>query len=299
MGLAELLKGRRAAARALTPVTVLVTVLTPLSLLASCTSPERAADVVATVGDAQVTLAEVKARLPVEDTGPPVVRPGVDPPDAWRSALDLAIRDELLSLEGARRDPAARWEPDPAGRAARIRAVVDQERSASPGLAASDITDAEARSWLADNLHLFEEIESAGVTWASLPDADRARQLLDSTVGLDQAGFLALAARLGAETGTAVLDSSGGGADALVARVAFAIRTEGSVGLTTDEDRSWVVRVDSIEISVPPWNDALAGRVRTAMVWKREQAHLDALAEQLRSRWPVSVDEQRFAASRP
>lgn len=300
MGLAELLNGRRAAARALTTATALAAVLTALTLLASCSSPgQRAADVVATVGDAQVTLAEVKARLPAEETGPPVVRRGVDPPDAWRSALDLAIRDELLSLEAARRDPAARWEPDPAGRAARIRAVVDQERNASPGLAASGIADAEARSWLADNLHVFEDIESAAVAWASLADAGRARQLLDSAVGLDQAGFLALAARLGAATGTAVLDSSGGGADALVARVAFAVRTEGSVGLTTGEDRSWVVRVDSVEISVPPWNDALAGRVRTAMAWEREQAHLDALAEQLRSRWPVSVDEQRFAASRP
>ena len=52
--------------------------------------------------------------------------------------------------------------------------------------------------------------------------------MLDSAVGLGQARFLALAAEHGAATGTAVLDSSGNGADALVARVAS--RSGGRVG---------------------------------------------------------------------
>lgn len=269
-------------------------------MLASCTAPanQRAADAIATVGDSEVTVAEAKARLPVEDTGPPVVRPGVAPPDTWRDALRLAIRDELLSLEAARRDPAADWAPDPAGRAARIRAVTDQERAQSPELQ-SNITDSEARSWLARNHHRFDEVHSAQVTWASFTGDDRARAMLDSAAGLDQAGFLALAGTYRATTGTATLDSAGNGADALVARVAFAVRTAGLVGMTTEESHSWVVRVDSIELESPPWDDVLASRVRTAMTWEREQTHLDALAEQLKSRWPVSIDEQRFATSRP
>jgi hypothetical protein len=75
--------------------------------------------------------------------------------------------------------------------------------------------------------------------------------------------------------GTAVLDSSGKGADALVARAAFSVRAPGSVDLTGADDRWWVVRVDSIQLSTPPWDDRLAGRVRTAIAWEREQAHLD------------------------
>jgi hypothetical protein len=269
--------------------------------LASCTYPseQRAADVVATVGGAEVTVAEAKARLPAEDTGPSVVRPGVDPPDAWREALRLAIRDELLFLEAVRRDPAARWEPDPAGRAARIRATIDQERARLPELQASNIADPEARAWFARNHHLFDVIETAHVTWASFAESDRSNAVLDSAVGLDQVRFLTLAADHSAVTGTAVLDSSGKGADALVARVAFAVRAAGAVGLAGADDRWWVVRVDSIQLSTPPWDDVLAGRVRTAIAWEREQAHLDSLAEQLESRWPVSVAEQRFAASRP
>jgi hypothetical protein len=290
-----LLIDRRTAVLALITATVLI------PTLASCTSAakQRAADVVATVGDAEVTVAEVKARLPAEDTGPPVVRPGVAPPDTWRDALGLAIRDELLSLEAARRYPTADWAPDPTGRAARIRAVTNQERAQSPELQESNITDSEARSWLARNHHRFDEVHSAQVTWASFTDDDRARAMLDSAAGLDQAGFLTLAGTYPTTTGTATLDSAGNGADALVARVAFAVRTAGSVGLTTEDDRSWVVRVDSIELESPPWDDVLASRVRTAMRWDREQAHLDALAEQLKARWPVSIDEQRFAASRP
>jgi hypothetical protein len=203
-------------------------------------------------------------------------------------------------MEAAWRDPTADWAPDPAGRAARIRAVTDQERTQSPELQESNITDNEARSWLARNHHRFDEVHSAQVTWASFFDAsDRARAMLDSAAGLDQAGFLTLAGTYGATTGTATLDSAGKGADALVARVAFAVRTAGSVGLTAEDDHSWVVRVDSIEFKSRPWDDVLASRVRTAITWDREQAHLDALAEQLESRWPVSIDEQRFAASRP
>lgn len=290
-----MLIGHRAAVLALITATVLV------PALASCTAAAQqpAADVVATVGDAGVTVAEVKARLPVEDTGPPVVRPGVAPPDLWRDALSLAIRDELLSLEAARRDPTADWPPDPAGRAARIRAVTDQERARSPQLQESNITDSEARSWLARNHHRFDEVHSAQVTWASFTDGDRALTMLGSATGLDQAGFLTLAGTYRATTGTTTLDSAGNGADALVARVAFAVRTAGSVGLTTEDGRSWVVRVDSIELESPPWDAVLASRVRTAMLWDREQAHLDALAEQLKSRWPVSIDEQRLAANRP
>jgi hypothetical protein len=296
-----LISRRTAAAIALTALA-----WTAVTTLASCTSPakQRAADVVAAVGEAEVTVAEitvaeVKARLPAESTGPPVVRPGVEPPDTWRDALRLAIRDELLSLEAARRDPEAHWAPDPAGRAARIRAVTDQERARSPELRESNITAPEARSWLARNHHRFDVVETAQVAWASFTDGDRARAMLDSAVGLDQARFLALAAEQGTTTGTAMLDSSGNGADALVARVAFAVRTAGAVGLTAADGQWWVVRVDSIRLSTPPWDDELAGRVRAAIAWEREQAHLDSLARQLESRWRVSVDEQRFAATRP
>jgi len=277
----------------------MATVLVPM--LASCTSAgkQRAADVVATVGDSEVTVAEVKARLLVEETGPPVVRPGVALPDTWRDALRLAIRDELLSLEAARRTPTVGWAPEPGGRAARIRAVTDQERARSPELQPSSITDDEAQSWLASNPNRFDAVHSADVAWALFTDDDRARAMLESAAGLDQAGFLTLAGTHRATTGTATLDSRGNGADPLVARVAFAVRTAGLVGLTTEDDRSWVVRVDNIELELPPWSDVLASRVRTAMIWEREQDHLDALAERLESRWPVSINEQRFAANRP
>jgi len=299
VGLAELLTSRQAVGLALIAATTLGLAASTSCTYAAGKSAMNGHDVVATVGTAQVTAAEVRARLPAEDTGPPVVRPGVAAPDAWREALRRAIRDELLSLEAAARDPGADWAPDPAGRAARIRVVVDQERRDTPGLRPSEITDAEARAWLTRNHRLFDEIEGAHATWAALVDAGRARAMLDAAVGLDQAGFLALADEYGAGTGSATLDDSGGGADANVARVAFAVRAAGSVGMVTDEDRSWIVRVDGIEVSTPPWNDGLAGRVRAAMAWEREQAHLDSLASRLESRWPVVVDEQRFAASRP
>ncbi len=273
--------------------------------MASCAScvdgnDRLASDVVATVGDAEVTVAEIRARLPAEDTGPAVVRPGVDPPDRWRDALDLAVRDELLSLEAIRRDPAAVWDADPAGRAARIRAVVEDERTATPTLVASGITDDEARAWFTDNHAMFDAVRSAHVTWARFTDGDRARTVMGSVIGPDQARFLQVARDHGATTGSAVLDQSGNGADSLVARVAFAVREAGGVGMVAGTEGDWwVVRVDRIELATPEWSEELAGRARAAMAWEREQDHLDALADRLRPRWPVAVDEQRFADSRP
>lgn len=278
----------------------LVLALTTAAALASCVSPTTPAEtILATVGDAEVTASEVRARLSSEDTGPPVVRPGADQPDPWRDALRLAIRDELLSLEAVARDPGASWAPDPAGRAARIRAVINQERAQTPLLQASSIADAQARSWLAGNHELFDLVEGARVTWAMFGHAGRAREVLDAASGKDEAAFRMLAGHHGAMTGTATLDSSGNGADTLVARVAFAVREAGALGMTTLGERSWVVRVNDIQVVTPPWNDGLADRVRTAMAWEREQAHLDALAERLKSRWPVSIDEGQLAASRP
>lgn len=279
-----------------------VLVLAVATTLTSCVNrnDQRAPDVMATVGDAQVTVAEVRARLPAEDTGPVVVRPGVEPPDTWRAALNLAIRDELLSLDAVRRNPSATWAADPAGRAARIRSVVEQERARNSELQTSAITDSEASSWFERNHERFDVIESAHVTWALFTDSDRARTVLDLEVESDQARFVEVARDHGATTGTAVLDSSGRGADVLVARVAFALRKADSVGMVPGLDGSgWLVRVDRIHVATPPWTDELADRVRTAMAWEREQRHLDSLAEQLRSRWPVTIDEQRFAASRP
>lgn len=296
MGLAELLSAGRAA------VLALVAALIGTAALTSCVEPndDHAPDVVATVGDAEVTVEEIRARLPAEDTGPPVLRPGTVPPDTWREALNLAIRDELLSLEAARRDPGATWAADPAGRAARIRAVADQERAQSPELQAEKITEADARSWFESNHGLFDAVESASVAWALFTDGDRARTLMEQVSGLDQDRFLQVARDHGASTGTAVLDSSGRGADVLVARVAFAVRKAGSVGMVSGADGAWwLVRVEDIELSAPPWTDELAGRVRAALAWEREQDHLHDLAERLKARWPVIIDEQRFEASRP
>ena len=295
MGLAELLTAGRTA----------VLALVAAATLASCVScvdgnDQRAPDVVATVGDAEVTAAEIRARLPAEDTGPPVLRAGADPPDRWRDALDLAVRDELLSLEAIRRDPDAVWAADPAGRAARIRAVVEDERTDTPTLVASGITDEEAKAWFADNHALFDAVRNAHVTWAVFTDGDRARTVMDSATGPDQARFLQVARDHGASTGSAVLDPSGNGADVMVARVAFAVREADEVGMIAGtEGNWWVVRVDRIELATPAWTDDLAGRARAAMAWEREQSHLDSLGDRLRSRWPVAVDEQRFADSRP
>jgi len=75
-----------------------------------------------------------------------------------------------------------------------------------------------------------------------------------------------------------------------VARVAFALREVGKIGMVSDKDgRCWVVRVDSVKFEEVPWDVERAHLVKTALAWEREQRHLDDLAEQLRQVWPVKI----------
>lgn len=210
-----------------------------------------------------------------------------------RTALDRAIRDELLVREAARRGIAGD------ARASQLAALIAQERRATPGMVPEEISDQDAQSWFDGNRALFEDVAAAHVDWAEVDDAGRAQQLFDRSDNGDRATFSAVTRNDPAviDSGTASIDHNGAGADEMVARVAFAVRRARGVGLgqNGDDGHWWLVRVAQISFEALTWDATLSARVRTSMAWQREQDHFRALTDELRHRWPVHVYESRLA----
>jgi len=213
----------------------------------------------ATVADAPITVDQVRALIPDDPLPPVLVAGGYSGP--WREALELAIRDELLAREAARRGI------DASTRAQQIASLITEEQRETAGLTVDGIAEADARTWYSERRSLFGNVETVEVAWAEFADGAHAKKVMDRVAGTDQPAFRRLVRAGGApKSGTATVDDHGKGADPMVARAAYAIGTAGGVGLSADppNKRWWVVRVERITFQQVTWDDALAYRVKSA-----------------------------------
>ncbi|GAA1875102.1 peptidyl-prolyl cis-trans isomerase [Asanoa iriomotensis] len=262
-----------------------------LALSASgCGSTDKPVDpppnVLATVADAQITVEHVRALIPDDPLPPVLVAGGYSGP--WREALDLAVRDELLAREAARRGI------DAATRAEQIATLITREQRATP----ETITDEEAHTWYAQRRAMFGNVAEAEVTWAEFDDAAEARKAMRRVADADPSAFLGLARQDGAtKSGSATVDEHAEGADPMIARAAFAVAAAGGVGLSADpvNKQWWVVRVERISFKLTTWDEALTYRVKSALAAYRQTEHLRQLADSLREKWPVHIYETRLA----
>lgn len=248
-------------------------------------------DVLATVADEPITVEQVRTLIPDDPLPPVLIAGGYSGP--WREALNLAIRDELLGREAAHRGISASI------RAQQIATLIAQERRSTPGLTVESITEGEARAWYDQRRSLFGDVAEAEVAWAEFTDSVQARKIMERVAHADQPTFQRLVLEGGARnSGTAIVDDHGEGADPMISRAAFAIGTARGVGLSADPQNSrwWVVRVERISFKLVNWDEALAYRVKSAMVAHRQDEHLRQLTDSLRKKWPVHVYENRLAA---
>ncbi|MCA2212052.1 peptidyl-prolyl cis-trans isomerase [Jidongwangia harbinensis] len=254
------------------------------------TSVDPPPNALATVADTPITVDQVRALIPDDPLPPVMVAGGYSGP--WREALDLAIRDELLAHEAARRGIGATT------RAQQIATLITREQRETTGLTVDGITEGEARAWYAERRGLFGNVEKADVAWAEFTDGAHARKVMDQAAGTDQPTFQRLLRAGGApKSGTATVDDHGKGADPMIARATYAIGEVGGVGLSADPQngRWWVVRVERIAFQQVTWDEALAYRVKSALAAYRQDEHLRRLADSLRKKWPVQVYEDRLA----
>jgi hypothetical protein len=266
-----------------------------LALSASgCGSTDQPVDpppnTLAVVADEPITVEHVRALIPDDPLPAVLVAGGYSGP--WREALKLAIRDELLGREAARRGITG------STRAQQIAALITQEQRSTAGLTVEGIAEGEARAWYQERRGLFGNVARAEVAWAQFADSARAQKVMDRVAAADQPMFDKLVREDGAtESGTATIDDHGEGADPMISRAAFATATAGGVGLSADPEnnRWWVVRVERISFKPVTWDEALAYRVRSAMAAYRQDEHLRRLADSLQKKWPVRVYETRLA----
>ncbi|GLY21738.1 peptidylprolyl isomerase [Micromonospora sp. NBRC 101691] len=276
------------------PFLLAVSFLTVALVAVGCGSTDQSVDpppdVLATVAGEPVTVEQVRALIPDSPLPAVLVAGGYSGP--WPQALDLAIRDELLGREAARRGITGPT------RAHQIATLVTQERRDAADLTAEDITDDEARTWYQEHRRLFGNVARAEVAWAEFADSTPATTALERAAGTDASTFQQLVKEGGATaSGTATIDDHGEGADPMIARAAFAVGTAGGVGLSTDpkNKRWWVVRVERISFQQTNWDAALAYKVKSAMASYRQEEHLSQLARSLRKKWQVHVYETRLA----
>ncbi|GGO25301.1 peptidyl-prolyl cis-trans isomerase [Micromonospora parathelypteridis] len=275
---------------------LLVTVaLVMLALSASgCGSTDKSVDpppnALATVAGEPITVERVRTLMPDDPLPAVLVAGGYSGP--WGEALNLAIRDELLGREAARRGI------DGSTRAQQIATLITQEQRDTAGLAIEGITEDEARAWYQEHRNLFGNVAQAEVAWAEFADSGQAKKVMDRVAGADQPTFQRLVSEDKAtKSGAATMDDHGEGVDPMIARAAYAVAAAGGVGLSADpkNNRWWVVRVERIAFKPVAWDDALAYRVKSAMTAYRQDEHLRQLADSLRKKWPVHVYEARLA----
>ncbi|SCL37368.1 PPIC-type PPIASE domain-containing protein [Micromonospora pallida] len=266
-----------------------------LALLASgCGSTDQSVDpppnVLATVADEPVTVEQVQALIPDSPLPAVLVAGGYSGP--WPEALELAIRDELLGREAARRGISG------STRAQQIATLITQEQRDAAGLTAESIADEEAQAWYQEHRRVFGNVAQADVAWGEFSDAAQAKMALEQAIDTDQPTFQRMVREGGAKVSdTATIDDHGEGADPMISRAAFAVGAAGGVGLSADpaNNRWWVVRVERISFKQLNWDATLAYKVKSAMATYRQEEHLRRLAQSLRKKWPVHVYETRLA----
>lgn len=261
-------------------------------LLTGCTTQADPA-VLATVGDTEIRVEYVQTLMPPEGSQPVRVAGESHP---VRTALDLAVRDELLGREAERRGLAGDT------RAEQLSALLMAERAAVPGLQPGSISDGEARAWYGSHRALFDELDTARVSWAEFGDEESAREAFRRGAADRALPGFPVSSLVTPQT---ALRSSGvasihhdDGAEEMVLRITNAVRHSGGLGLDQEpETGSWfLVGVEELSLEPTRWDPTLADRVRAAMAWEREQDHLATMADDLRERWSVRVFDAHVQA---
>lgn len=256
--------------------------------LAGC-SPAVAPDALATVGGRQITTAYVQSLVPL--AGQRSVLVGGEP-HPIEAAVNLAVRDELLTAEADRR--GIRGDT----RAARLAGLVTEVKDDDPTLSADGIADVDARRWYAEHRNLFDEVEAARVSWATFNEEGAARAAFARGINEPDSrpGMLAQPAAISRAAVASIRHD--GGADEMVLRITNAVRRPGGLGLDQHPETGvwYLARVEAVTLEPSPWDPVLARKVKSALAWEREQTTLNALADTMRSRSPVTIFHDRVAA---
>lgn len=286
-------------------VTTVVSVLfLACSIAALAVAEERADDIVARVNGQPVHTADVAAHL----RQPPPWVGAERPADPRRAALDKAIGVRLLAQEAERRGIQVTGDVPQIVEAKRVQALIRSElgtRHTRP----EAVDDAEARAFYERHADRLAAVESVTLAAVVLDEEELAEQLLEQAAAAGVEKFAELASRFSVDPASraagghlAVMDEHGNGVEEAVARVAFAMRSAGTVGLARGADgRYYVLRATAVRLREEPWSESVCDRVRNLIVQQRREAAVQALVAQLRQKAEVMVDEavlNRLAAAR-
>jgi peptidyl-prolyl cis-trans isomerase C len=278
-------------------------------------TPELAKQVLAKVGDREITLGEYAETLERMD---PFERLRYQSPDRRKQLLNEIIQVELLAEEAKRRGLDKQPETQE-----RLRQMLKDEllrdvRSSAP--APSDIPEAEVRAYFDAHHDEFREPERRRVSHIALASAAQAKSVLQTATGASASEWGKLVADVSLDkppksNGPAPLELAGdlgivgppdhprGGnprvPEALRAAV-FQIDKVGGVldHVVPDGGKFHIVRLTSrTEARDRSFQDA-ERTIRVALVQERIRAREVALEQELRQRYPVTIDDEALAQTK-
>ncbi len=280
-------------------------------------SPERAAQVLAKVGDRTITLGDYAAALERMD---PFERMRYQTQDRRQALLDEMINVELLAREAKRRGLDRQPETIELVRQFQRDEVLRELRASLPrpeALPASEV----ARYFESHRAEFFEP-ERRRAASIALADAALARKVLAQAAQVDADGWRKLVREhdpngsksegdpsearpaLDVPGDLGMLDAPGNdndketqGVSAALARAVFEIREVGGIypELVADAGRFHVVRLVSRVEARQRTVEEVDGSVRTRLLELRQAEAEAALLERLRSSASVSIDETALA----
>ena len=248
--------------------------------------------VVACVDDTPVTAASAREHL-----RPPRTVPGKAAPiDPHTDAVDAAIRVELFAAEARRRGLG-----DRRARTAVLNQALIADERARQRLAPADVTDPAIDALLQATPGRVAKIEGVHVRAIYLADAATAEAVYAQAVGLDDAGFAALARARSQDPSAAnggdlgVLDDDHSPIE--LVRAATPLAEAGALtGPVALADRRFVI-LRAVAVSVRPEPpEQLRPRAREYLARQAEVVALDALAAQLERARRVRRFPDAFAA---
>lgn len=258
----------------------------------------QAEEVLATVGDREITVGEFAERLASQS---PYLRARFESPERRREFLDNYIRFELLVLEAKRRGYEDRPEIKRARRQAMVQQFIKTEVDAK--LQLSDVSQADMKAYYEAHKGEYDRPAQVRASQIVVKDKKTAERLLKkATAKRDLPEFRKLAREYSQDEATAAgggdlqffAAEGGDGPPPQIRKVAFSLRRTGNVysKLVKTDAGYHIVALTGKRPQLTRTFEQAKRSIRHKLLKEKKDAAMEALLAKLRSEIKVEVDTE-------
>ncbi len=261
-------------------------------------SEAQAQEVLATVGDKQITVGEFADRLGALS---PYIRARFESPERRREFLDNFIRFELLVYEAKRKGYGDRPEIVRTRRQAMVKELIAKE--VDEKLSLSDVSQDEMKAYYDAHKDEFDRPAQMRASHILLTDKKAAEQMLKRALDKkDLKTFRAMAKQHSKDEGTATsggdlqffAKDAGEGPPAAIRKATFSLKKTGDVydKLVQTDDGYHLVMLTGKRPALTRTLEQAKRSIRHKILREKKDAAMAALLEKLRAEIKVEIDEE-------